>query len=123
MVDVNGDGKADLCARGSAGVSCAISTGTSFGALSLWQPALAAFSNANGWNNVQNYSTIRFGDLNRDHRADVCGRTAFGVYCALSNGSSAFGPLTQWQRDFSDANGWASPEYYTTIALADLDGD
>src|SRR5262249_19241966 len=34
-------------------------------------------------------------DLNGDGRADICGRGAAGIYCALSNGAG-FGPVTLW---------------------------
>jgi phenylacetate-coenzyme A ligase PaaK-like adenylate-forming protein len=113
--DVNGDGRADVCGRGGGGVYCALSSGTTFGPATLWQPS---FSDVNGWNSgPQYYSTIRFNDVNGDGRADVCGRGSTGVYCALSSGTT-FGSAALWGPDFSDANGWNSgPQYYSTIRL------
>lgn len=117
--DLNGDGKADVCGRGIAGIYCALSIGASFGALSLWSPD---FSDANGWTEPAYYSTIQFPDVDRDGHADVCGRGAWGIWCALSTGGS-FGPATLWSSDFSDANGWAAPEYNSTIQYSDVNND
>ncbi|HEU4412981.1 MAG TPA: hypothetical protein VFS43_47505 [Polyangiaceae bacterium] len=62
-------------------------------------------------------------DLNNDGRADLCGRGAQGVFCALSTGVG-FGASSLWSGNFSDANGWAvGPEYYSTIRLPDLNND
>jgi hypothetical protein len=107
--DLNGDGRADLCGRGSAGIYCALSTGAGFGAVTLWQ---ASFSDANGWKSgSEYYSTIQFPDVNGDGRADVCGRGIAGVYCAVSYGTG-FGAVTLWVANFSNAAGWnAGPEY------------
>lgn len=58
LADVNGDGKADVCGRASSCMVCALSDGTSFGALGLWQ---SGFTDASGWGNgPQYYSTLRF---------------------------------------------------------------
>ena len=120
FADMNGDGKADVCGRGGGGIHCALSTGTSFGRSSLWQ---GDFSDANGWGDAQYYSTIRLIDLNGDGKADLCGRGSAGIDCALSSGTG-FGPLSVWQGDFSDRNGWATdPHYYSTIQFADLNAD
>jgi C1A family cysteine protease len=116
--DVNGDGRADLCGRGGAGIYCAISTGSSFTNLSLWA---STFSNANGWSLEQAYSTLAYPDLNGDGKADVCGRGSDGIICALSNGSS-FSATSVWESHFSDA-GWTLPEYYSTIRFADINHD
>jgi hypothetical protein len=111
--DVDGDGKADLCARGVLGVSCALSTGTSFGTMTLWNNN---FSDANGWNQAQYYSTIQFSDLNNDKKMDLCGRGGAGIYCGLSTGAAFNGP-TVWDASFSDANGWNAAKYYATIHM------
>jgi len=118
---VNGDGRADVCGRGGAGIYCALSSGSSFGAVNLW---VANYSDGFGWNTgPEYYSTIRFPDVNGDGRADVCGRGAAGIYCALSSGSS-FGAANLWVANYSDGFGWnASPAYYATILFADVDGD
>lgn len=119
--NVDGDAahRADVCGRGSGGIWCAVSNGSTFTGLANWQPE---FSDASGWNQPQYDSTIQFPDVNGDGKADVCGRGIGGIYCALSNGSS-FGPATLWNADFSDANGWAAPQYYSTIQFPDVDGN
>jgi hypothetical protein len=117
--DLNADGRADVCGRGSAGVYCALSNGAGFGPVTLWQSTL---SDVSGWNHPQYFSTIRFPDLNGDHRADICGRGAAGIHCALGTGSG-FGPLTLWATSYSDVNNWNLAEYYSTIRFPDLNGD
>jgi hypothetical protein len=102
-----------VCGRGAEGIKCALSNGSSFGGVSVWQ---ASFSDAAGWTAAQYYSTIRFSDLNSDGKADVCGRGIEGMNCALSNGSS-FGGVSIWSLFFSDANGWTAPYYYSTIRI------
>jgi hypothetical protein len=119
--DLNGDGMADVCGRGGAGVFCALSTGTSFGPATPWT---AAFSDANDWNvGPEYYSTIHFTDMNNDGRTDICGRGREGVFCALSTGTS-FGPATLWETAFSDTNQFnLGPEYYSTIRFPDVNHD
>jgi hypothetical protein len=115
------DGKADICGRSGGGVLCELSTGSNFGGGTL---LASTFSDQNGWNaGPQYYSTIRFPDLNRDDRADVCGRSSNGVECALSLGTS-FAGFSFMSGTFSDQNGWnMGPEYYSTIQFADLNDD
>jgi hypothetical protein len=121
FADLNGDGKADVCGRGAAGISCSLSNGATFGPVSLWSKD---FNDAGGWGLEPGYyATIRFADLNRDGKADVCGRGAAGLICALSNGA-AFRPASLWSNGFDDASGWGlGPEYYATIRFPDLNGD
>jgi GH25 family lysozyme M1 (1,4-beta-N-acetylmuramidase) len=117
LADVNGDGKADACGRGPAGITCAPSKGTSFGA-ELSGPA---WSDATGWNTPNRYRTIRFPDINGDGKADVCGRSSDGIHCALSAGTGfgtdILGP------GWSDATGWSLAAYASTIQFPDVNGD
>jgi hypothetical protein len=46
-----------VCSRGSAGLNCALSNGTSFGDNTVWQPA---FSDANGWTDSGEDPTLKF---------------------------------------------------------------
>jgi hypothetical protein len=119
--DANGDGRADVCGRGGTGIHCALSTGTGFGAPTLWT---ANFTDAGGWNQGPHYyGTIRFIDLDADGRADICGRGSLGIHCALSSGS-AYGPVTLWTDGFANAGSWhTGPQYYSTIRFADMNGD
>jgi hypothetical protein len=128
--DLNGDGKADICGRGSAGIICSLSTGSSF-----WMPGSSIFStgatvwstlfsDANGWASDPSYwKTIQFPDVNNDGKADVCGRASDGIYCALSTGTS-FGTATRWGQIFTNGNGWnGSQSRWSTIRFTDVTGD
>lgn len=126
--DVTGDVRTDVCGRRDDGVWCAVDDGST----NLINPTLwsSLFTNANGWNAAGYYSTIQFPDLNNDGKADICGRgpnapggTAPGIFCALSNGATAFGTPTKWTSGYSDASGWNSPQYYSTIQFPDLNND
>jgi len=119
--DINGDHRADVCGRASFGIVCALSTGGSFTAPSVWTLEL---SDAAGWAALDAYwGTIRFPDVNGDGKADVCGRAGEGIYCALSTGT-AFGSFTRWTSSFADAGGWATtPAFWQTIQFIDLNGD
>ncbi len=115
--DINGDGKADVCARAAAGITCALSDGNGF-PTAVTGPT---WSDANGWNLPQFYSTIRLVDVDGDGKADICGRSKSGVLCKLADGNGFPGAFTgpAW----SDASGWAAPQYVTTIRYADVNGD
>jgi hypothetical protein len=121
--DVNGDGRADLCARSELGISCALSTGNAFTELGLWT---TFFDESGAWGDADDdayFDTLSFPDLDHDGQADVCGRGPGGVYCARSNGSSFVG-LELWDGSFSDATFWNdSAAYYQTITFADVSGD
>jgi len=123
LVDLNNDQLPDVCGRGSQGIDCALSNGSSFGGTSVWQPN---FSDAAGWNSgPQYYSTIQFVDVDGDGFVDVCGRGRTGIDCAINNRiGTGFGGVSLRQADVSDANGWNSgPEYYSTIQYVDLNAD
>ncbi len=116
--DVDGDGRADLCARGGAGVYCW--TASSDGWSDPWP--IIPWADAHGWDDVTNYATLRMGDVNGDGLADVCARSNADFLCALSTGSG-FEVATAWRPGLSDAGGWDDPQYYTTLRLADVNGD
>jgi FG-GAP-like repeat/Beta-propeller repeat len=120
FADINGDGMADVCGRGQAGMYCELSTGTDFGPLSLSKDV---FSDAQGWSLGNYYSSLRFGDVNGDRRPEICGRGMAGIYCALNNGNGTFGFPVQWDTSFSDVNGWGIPQYGNTIMFADINSD
>jgi len=86
LPDINGDGRADVCARASRGIYCSVSDGSSFINIRYWTNL---YNNKHGWATERFYwGTINFPDLNGDGKADVCGRASAGMYCGLSNGSS-----------------------------------
>jgi len=70
LVDVNHDGLADACARGTVGIYCAFSTGTAFERKKLVAP-----------NALLDASALAWGDLDGDGRIDACGLVAAGLAC------------------------------------------
>jgi hypothetical protein len=105
LVDQDGDGLADLCARVDGAAQCANSDGQRFvaGASLFGLPP---------------NSVVGFGDVNGDRRADVCITDLTGTRCALSVGRS-FAPLARWS-DLGLRDG-AMPGPAPT--LVDIDGD
>jgi hypothetical protein len=117
LTDVDGDGRADLCARGVSGVRCHLSDGDRFGPASpdgLWP-------DAEGWADPDNATTWRLGDLDGDGDLDACARSNRGVRCALWDGAAFVGSLAG--PDWSDEGDWDRRRYHATLHLLDLDGD
>ncbi|HNS99121.1 MAG TPA: VCBS repeat-containing protein [Polyangiaceae bacterium] len=116
LVDVNGDWKADLCARAVAGLRCHLSQGDSFGEAI----EVASLSDDSGWNDPSNFLTLRTGDIDGNGTQDLCVRANAKIHCYLWNGNgfdAIEGP------DWSDADGWNEKKYYHSIQLADMNGD
>ena len=114
LADVDGDRLADLCVRDRNGLRCVRSDdGHTL--------TLGALSDANGWDDVARHGTIRFGDVDGDGRDDVCAREVDGMACWLASGTGferrIVGP--RWR----DADGWSELPHWSTIRLADVDGD
>lgn len=121
--DVDGDGLADVCGRGPEGVRCYFSNGAD----GFIGPAIVAgsYSDEEGWGAAASYyRSIRLADIDGDGRADVCGRSPSGILCAVSNGRDGFQPAAPWlTEEFSDEQGWGDPQYGTTLQLADINHD
>jgi hypothetical protein len=117
LLDVDGDGKDDLCARAAKGIICLKSTGDAFGS-SFDGPA---WSDAAGMASAKYYGTLRTGDVDGDGREDLCMRTQDGVECWLSDGKGF--PTKVQGPAWSDASGWGAMQYWSTIRLADVNGD
>jgi hypothetical protein len=72
FADVNGDGKPDICGRGTLGVYCALNNGKGgFGSVQQWD---SFFSDANSWHLPVYGTTMMFADINGDGKADACAR-------------------------------------------------
>lgn len=116
LVDLDGDGKADVCGRDADGIVCHLSTGDGFGP-AIEGPNLADDS---GWDDYSNYSTIRFGDVDGDGTMDLCARANAGMRCWLFDGEG-FGE--RWEAGMADETGWYRERFFRTIRLADVTGD
>lgn len=118
MLDLDGDGRQDLCARDADGILCVRSTGSDFEA-----PFRGPnWSDDYGWDDPANAATIRTGDIDGDGRDDICARANAGVLCAHSNGTG-FDETTVSGPAWSDDAGWDAAVSYGTLRLADIDGD
>lgn len=124
FADVNGDGKADVCARAPQGIVCALSDGERFGQKTMWLDE--EFGDATGWAQSRYSTSVRLGDIDGDGRADVCGRGNGGVVCALANqAGTAFEAPSFWSqgRDFADDTGWSDTgDGHRAFRLVDLNG-
>ncbi|MDD1650237.1 MAG: VCBS repeat-containing protein, partial [Methylococcaceae bacterium] len=138
--DIDGDGAAELLGRGPAGLEVYKFSA----AIGQWQPLLDAnsnylvgaglgqngtsfFSDANGttyWTSQPYYSTIQTGDIDGDGADEILARSMLGIvvfkWDKTNQGWTQLAPPLAW---FSDAGGWAAPQYYSTIQTADIDGD
>jgi RHS repeat-associated protein len=121
--DIDGDGRADVCARANAGIYCARFNGQGWAAFPRMQ-ASPGWSDTHQWNKPQYYSTIRFPDLNGDGKADICGRGSAGLHCLLNDGAASPAFSTSLPMlPFPDTGGWDQPKHYATIQFADVNGD
>jgi MYXO-CTERM domain-containing protein len=118
MGDLDGDGRADACARGENGLECALSTGSGFAAPSVWQ---AELTDASGWRESRFFTTLRLADVDGDGDDDLCARDADGFSCWISDGSR-FGTRIEGPR-WSDDSGWSAARHYGTIRTGDVDRD
>ena len=117
VVDVTGDGKADLVGFGNDGVWVALSNGDgTFQAPTL---VLADFNPGQGWQGAKHLRIM--GDLNGDRRADIVGFGDAGVYSAISNGNGTFAAATFILAEMGYNNGWRI-ENHPRFA-ADVTGD
>lgn len=118
LVDVDGDGRADVCARGATGLRCHLSEGDAFGA----KVSLGALDDPSGAGAPAVYSTVRFGDVDADGDLDVCARESDGVRCWPWLADGGWGAAMDGPA-LSDADGWDLARRYHTLRLADVDGD
>jgi hypothetical protein len=92
-------------------------------------PSLAAWSDANGWNQPQYYSTIQLaatglGDtVEKTPGLTLMGRGPNGMEVwKFSLGENAWVQLP-FNPVMTDADGWDQPQYYSTIQFVDINGD
>jgi hypothetical protein len=98
-----------------------LGTATGFAQAHLWSNT-RDFSDAQGWNeHAGRFGSIQLGDINEDGMADVCGRGAQGLVCAVSTGR-AFAPAQAMSplNAFGDLG--AGQARYGDLAIARLAG-
>ena len=85
--DFSGDGQADLCGRGGAGVLCLYSMDGRFSAPN--HLLSDAFSNAAGFLPPERATTFAMADVDGDGRADLCASGVGALECAVLEDASA----------------------------------
>jgi peptidoglycan/xylan/chitin deacetylase (PgdA/CDA1 family) len=125
FADIDGDGRADLCARGPAGTACARSEhGTEEASLrpEAHFAAMAPLGDGKTWSAEGDVATgIAFGDLNGDGRTDRCEAVDGAIHCALSTGRGFTAP-TIWVAAAAVPELLEAPRS-ATLHLADVNGD
>lgn len=122
LADVNGDGRAELVARGSQGIQT-YGLNRNDGTWSVAYKHFHFFTDAFGWWQAKYYRTLRLGDVDGDGQAELIGRGADGVYVSHFDKN-----LNKWSdpgltRICTDADGWDREDHYSTIRVVDVDGD
>jgi Phosphodiester glycosidase/FG-GAP-like repeat len=114
--DLDGDGRADACARDKDGIVCTLAKGGSFSA-PIRGPDL---SDAKNWWWPTLGLSLRTGDVDGDKRDDVCARFTDGLHCWLSTGTG-FG--AEWTLPELAGDAWNDFDNVTTLMLGDWTGD
>lgn len=88
LVDIDGDGRRDMCGLGRGGFECYLNTSTanviSFSGKQTWS-SHAHFASAA--NNNTTLHSLRIADFNADALADICYINGDHLYCAINNGN------------------------------------
>lgn len=153
LVDIDGDGSDDLCARDKGGIICYLARDGAFDLSGPvrgpnWPdspaqaptnpppPALPPVIETD-WTRPEHYGTIAFPDINGDGLADVCARDKDGIVCHLNTGGgfelaqpvlgprwSGVTPVPSLDEPTALApEGWAVEARWRSIAFVDLNGD
>ena len=116
VVDLTGDGKADIVGFGNDGVWTAVSNGD--GTFQAPRLVLEGFNVNQGWRVEQHPRFVA--DLTGDRKADIVGFGNDGVWTALSKGDGTFGE-PKFFEGFGVKQGWRVDQHLRL--LADLTGD
>ena len=127
LADIDGDGQAELLGRWAGGVLVNhFDTATESWVARRPGPPL---SDSAHWDQPQYYTTIQFADIDGDGQAELVARGPYGIetwhYDPQRDSWTALqtaGPFPDVPRSGGDPTHWDEPQYYTTIHLADIDG-
>ncbi|WP_176960457.1 FG-GAP-like repeat-containing protein [Ensifer sp. YR511] len=114
LVDVNGDGLADIVGFSQNGVEFAFAK-PGANAFAKSPNSLPYFAPDTGW---QSDAPRYLADVNGDGAADIVGFNN-GVEVSLATASGGFAPPTRWFDDFGVEQGWSG----ANLLLADMNGD
>ena len=121
--DIDGDGAAELLARGTNGMQ----TWKFNQETDTWVELVVSspqWSDALGWDSVDNYSTIQAADIDGDGGAELLARGTNGMQTwKFDPATNTWVELVVSSPQWSDALGWDSVDNYSTIQAADIDGD
>ncbi|MBD9628007.1 VCBS repeat-containing protein [Ensifer sp. ENS06] len=114
LVDVNGDGLADIVGFSQKGVELALANAETSSFIKSAN-TLSYFSPDTGW---QSAAPRYLADVNGDGAADIVGFNN-GVEVSLAAASGGFAPPERWFDDFGVEQGWSGDN----LLLADMNGD
>lgn len=124
LVDVDGDGRADLCGTGTGGFACARSIARR-GSDEDGRPT-TVFAWSASWSKHEEESSatarrasVLKGDLNGDGRADECHAAEDGLRCALASRHGLLSDSVWLPRGRADGTPWLTGR----LLLADVNGD
>src|SRR5680860_931086 len=117
LVDLTGDGRADIVGFGEVGVW--VSLGNGDGTFSAPSLVLENFGHETGWR-VDRHPR-HLADLTGDGRADIVGFGEAGVWVSLGNGDGTFSAPSLVLENFAHETGWRVDRH--PRHLADLTGD
>ena len=117
VIDVTGDGKADIIGFGNDGVWTALGNGN--GTFQAPKLVLEGFSVNQGWRVDQHPRFVV--DLTGDGKADIIGFGNDGVWTALSNGDGTFQAPKLVLEGFTVNQGWRVDQHPRSVV--DLTGD
>src|SRR5262249_12672684 len=119
VIDMNGDGLADIIGFGSGNVKVALNTGTGFAAPQTWLST--EFTQAQGWTDFSTCPRFVI-DMNGDGLPDIIGFAQGNVRVALNTGTGFAAPQTWLSTEFAQSQGWTDNSTYPRF-VADVNGD